>query len=103
MNNKCVLILKPPGGKDIFFGHHTVHIRGSAPGKDNQQWVQKDITFLPVAVIVTVPADVQGHFSMKCTIENKFNGDVIYKSIGLLYLDIATMKNSFKVAVLRRT
>jgi len=40
---------------DIFFGHHIVRIQGSAPGEEKQKWMQQDITFLPISIIVTVP------------------------------------------------
>ena len=90
MDKKFVLILKPPGNNDIFFGHHVVRVQGGGPGENKQQWLQKDITFLPIAIIVSVPDDISGHFSIRITIENKFTGIIHYESNGLLYLQTST-------------
>ncbi len=93
--------LQPPGGRDIFFSHHTIRLNGSIPGRNMGQWAQMDTTCLPVTVVVKVPRNVRGYFSLKCTVENKFNGVVIYKSSGTLYLDTGNMRNGFKIVSLR--
>ncbi len=55
MIDHIIVILKPSGGRDIFFAHHTVHVKGTVPARDEEQWKQQDINFLPVAIDVAIP------------------------------------------------
>ncbi len=55
MDKKFVIILKPSGNRDLFFDHQVVHVQDSPPGRDRENWVEEDINYLPVSIVVTVP------------------------------------------------
>jgi hypothetical protein len=74
MDKKFIIILKPSGNRDLVFDHYVVHVQGSPPGQDRENYVEQDITYLPVSIVVTVPDQLQGYFSFKTIVKDKESG-----------------------------
>jgi hypothetical protein len=97
MNNRIVVVFKSSTKKDLFLDNHDIAIRGRIPGFDETLWSVHNIDNLPSAIVVNIPDDVKGNFYLKFFIRNKANGNAVFKSTKILYLNINTMKDRFKI------